>query len=229
MSNPNGTTSSRTIRDFLAVIVMVGAVVALSACDRDPTPIVENVPQGPAMSLQMRNGLPAQGDALTASAASYDIKGPADYKLGANDRMRIIVLGQDKLTGEYVLDGNGMLAFPLVGPLQAGGMTPGQLEKAIAAKLDPDYIRNPSVSVEVLTRRPFFILGEVQKPGSYPHMSEINVLTAVATAGGFTYRARESQFYIKRLDHDGKMVRVPATGETLVRPGDIVQVKERYF
>jgi protein involved in polysaccharide export with SLBB domain len=231
MSNANGTTS-RKIRGFIATIVMVGAVLALSACDRDPTPIVDNGPQSPAMSLQMRDGLPvqgAQGDALAASAASYDNKGPGDYKLGAKDRVRIIVLGQDKLTGEYVLDGNGVLAFPLVGQLQANGMTPGQLEKAIVAKLDPDYIRNPSVSVEVLSRRPFFILGEVQRPGSYPHMSEINVLTAVATAGGFTYRARESQFYIKRLDHDGKMVRVPATGETLVRPGDIVQVKERYF
>jgi len=221
-------TISRAIRSSLAAVAMVGAL-ALSACDRDPTPIVEDVPQGPAMSLQTQHGVPVQGAALAASTASYDAKGPADYKLGANDRMRIIVLGQDKLTGEYVLDGSGMLAFPLVGQLQAGGMTAGQLEKAIAAKLDPDYIRNPSVSVEILTRRPFFILGEVQKPGSYPHMSEVNVLSAVAMAGGFTYRARESQFYIKRIDHDGKMIRVPATAETLVRPGDIVQVKERYF
>ncbi|HYC63228.1 MAG TPA: SLBB domain-containing protein, partial [Reyranellaceae bacterium] len=77
-------------------------------------------------------------------------------------------------------------------------------------------------------RRPFFVLGEVQKPGSYPHQPDINVLTAVATAGGFTYRARQTSFFIKRMK-DGQMVRVPATAETAVRPGDIVQISERYF
>lgn len=200
-------------RKLLTATALVTAL-ALAACDTDTTPIVAELPSESTMYLQ---GSPAA-----------DIRQPSGYRLGPSDRLRIIVAGQEKLTGEYALDGGGNLSFPLVGSLPAGGMTSSQLEKAIAAKLDPDYIRNASVSIEVLTRRPFFVLGEVQKPGSYPHQPEINVLTAVATAGGFTYRARMNDFYIKRMK-DGHFVRVPATAETQVRPGDVVQVRERYF
>jgi len=153
----------------------------------------------------------------------------SDYKLGAGDRMRIIVYGQQNLTGEYVLDGQGMLAFPLIGQVPAMGMTPAQLERAIVAKLHPDYLRNPSVSVEVMTRRPFYIVGEVKNPGSYPYVSGMTVINAIALAGGFTYRARESSFYIKRNDQGGQAGRITATQETPVQPGDVIMVRERYF
>ena len=153
----------------------------------------------------------------------------SDYKLGAGDRMRIIVYGQQNLTGEYVLDGAGVLAFPLIGQVPAQGMTPAQLERAIVAKLHPDYLRNPSVSVEVMTRRPFYIVGEVKNPGSYPYVSGMMVINAIALAGGFTYRARESSFYIKRNDQNGQATRITATQETPVQPGDVIMVRERYF
>lgn len=153
----------------------------------------------------------------------------SDYKLGGGDRMRIIVYGQQNLTGEYVLDGAGVLAFPLIGQVQAMGMTPGQLERAIVARLHPDFLRNPSVSVEVMTRRPFYIVGEVRNPGSYPFVSGMTVLNAIALAGGFTYRARESSFYIKRNDQSGQVGRISATQETPVQPGDVIMVRERYF
>lgn len=153
----------------------------------------------------------------------------SDYKLGAGDRMRIIVYGQENLTGEYVLDGSGVLAFPLIGQVQAKGMTPAQLEQAIVSRLHPDFLRNPSVSVEVMTRRPFYIIGEVKNPGSYPYVSGMLVINAIALAGGFTYRARESSFYIKRNDASGQPGRVSATQETPVQPGDVIMVRERYF
>jgi polysaccharide export outer membrane protein len=153
----------------------------------------------------------------------------SDYRLGAGDRMRIIVYGQEKLTGEYVLDGAGVLAFPLIGQVQANGMTPAQLEQAIVSRLNPDYLRNPSVSVEVMTRRPFYIIGEVKNPGSYPYVSGMMVINAIALAGGFTYRARESSFYIKRSGAAGDATRVTATQETPVQPGDVIMVRERYF
>jgi polysaccharide export outer membrane protein len=143
--------------------------------------------------------------------------------------MRIIVYGQEKLTGEYVLDGAGVLAFPLIGQVQANGMTPAQLEQAIVSRLNPDYLRNPSVSVEVMTRRPFYIIGEVKNPGSYPYVSGMMVINAIALAGGFTYRARESSFYIKRNGSTGEAGRVTATQETPVQPGDVIMVRERYF
>lgn len=152
-----------------------------------------------------------------------------DYRLGANDRVRIIVFGQPTLTGEFTLDGNGQLAFPLIGNVNAQGMTTGQLQQTIASRLDPDYLRNPSVSAEVITRRPFYVIGEVQKPGNYPYVTDMTALQAVAMAGGYTYRARQNSLYLKRLDANGRMVRVAATAETKIRPGDTVEIKERYF
>jgi protein involved in polysaccharide export with SLBB domain len=188
------------------------ALLALGACgDNDPTPIVSD-----KTSLNPTRASTG-GDAA-----------PADYKLGPNDRTRIIVYGQPNLTGEYVLDGNGVLAFPLIGNVPASGMTPTQLQRVIADKLDPDFLVNPSVAVEVATRRPFYVVGEVQRPGSYPYVTDMTVLNAIATAGGQTYRANMGGFYIKRVV-DGKTVRVAATQESRVQPGDTIQVRERFF
>jgi protein involved in polysaccharide export with SLBB domain len=186
------------------------AVFALAACESDPTPIVrESAVKGEGLHLAQANG--------------------GDYRLGANDRVRIIVFGQPTLTGEYTLDGNGVLAFPLIGNVNAQGQTTGQLQQAIASRLDPDFLRNPSVSAEVITRRPFYVIGEVQKPGNYPYVTDMTALQAVAMAGGYTYRARQNNLYLKRLDANGRMVRVAATPETKIRPGDTVEIKERYF
>ncbi|MFI5032763.1 MAG: polysaccharide biosynthesis/export family protein [Reyranellales bacterium] len=199
----------------VAKIVRTGVIaglLALGACgDRDSTPIVQDTSNGQALSFA------PSGSATTA-----------DYKLGPNDRTRIIVFGQPSLTGEFVLDGNGVLAFPLVGNINARGMTPSQLQQTIAQKLDTDWIKNPSVSVEVSTRRPFYVVGEVQKPGSYPYVTDMNVLNAIATAGGETYRANMHEFWIKRK-RDGRIVRVEANQESTLQPGDTVIVRERYF
>ena len=195
----------------------VAALLALGACgDSDTTPIVADQS---ASSGKM---------SLTGTGGGGGDRAGADYRLGPNDRTRIIVYGQPTLTGEYVLDGNGVLAFPLIGNVPASGMTPAELQRAIAAKLDPDYLHNPSVSVEVASRRPFYVVGEVQKPGSYPYVTDMNVLNAIATAGGQTYRANMGRFYIKR-QVDGQVVRVSATQESRLQPGDTVVVRERYF
>ena len=151
------------------------------------------------------------------------------YRLGSGDRVRITVYGQPELTGEYAIDGGGQLSFPLIGILRAGGMTADELEKALVGRLQPDYLKNPSVSVEVLTYRPFYIVGEVRTPGSYPFVTGMTVLNAVALAGGFTYRARESSFYVTRPDSNGGRARLDATADTPIRPGDIITVRERYF
>lgn len=203
---------------------IVASLLALGACgDRDPTPIVPDTSLSSAGDTSMMQ-LASAGGGSPASLRNSS----ADYKLGPNDRTRIIVFGQPTLTGEYALDGNGVLAFPLIGNVKASGMTPAELQRTIAAKLDPDYLRNPSVSVEVSTRRPFYVIGEVQKPGSYPFVTDMNVLTAIATAGGNTFRANMYSFYVKRLQN-GRTVRVAATQETMLQPGDTVEVRERYF
>ena len=198
---------------------------ALAACDTDSTPIVRDTPADGGERLQLA---PTNTPGGGIGRGTPSTAGP-DYKLGANDRVRIIVFGQPTLTNEYVLDGNGILAFPLIGNIPANGVTTSQLQQTIAAKLDPDYLRNPSVSAEVLTRRPFYVIGEVHKPGNYPYVTDLTALNAVAMAGGFTNRARKNDFYIKRLDRDGTMVRVEAKPGTPLRPGDTLEVRERLF
>ena len=195
------------------------AAFALAACESDPTPIVPG--DGDNLSLAPTGGPGGN----RGGGSSRD----PDYRLGPNDRVRIIVFGQPTLTGEFTLDGNGVLAFPLIGNVNASGQTPSQLQQAIASRLDPDFLRNPSVSAEVITRRPFYVIGEVQKPGNYPYVTDMTALNAVAMAGGYTYRARQNDLYIKRLDSNGRMVRIAAKPETKVRPGDTVEIKERYF
>jgi len=212
-----------SIRQLLVIWASLTALAMSGCADSDPTPVVDLRTAGSA-SLQL-------GAAPNVDVRGLTSLGPGDaaYRLGSNDRLRITVYGQDKLTGEYLLGGDGSLAFPLVGQVPANGMTPKELETALASKLEPEYLTGASVSVEVLTRRPFYVLGEVQKPGSYPHSSKLNVLNAVATAGGYTFRARTSSFYIKRADDQGKLYRIRATAETPVMPGDVVEVLERYF
>jgi len=207
MSKSNAILASR-----LCVAACVFGLVA--ACESDPTPIV-------ADTTNLTSAGPRTGGGTVGNSS--------DYRLGPNDRTRITVFGQPNLTGEFTLDGNGTVAYPLIGNINANGMTPRELQQAIAGKLDPEYLRNPSVSVEVLTRRPFYVLGEVQKPGNYPYVTDITALNAVAMAGGYTYRARTTQFYIKRLDTSGRMVKVPARPDTIIRPGDTLEVAERYF
>jgi polysaccharide export outer membrane protein len=188
------------------------AMFALAACDSDPTPIVPMAAAGGAGS--------GAGEAGT---------GRDSNKLGPNDRLRITVFGQPTLTGEYTLDGNGVLAFPLIGNVPANGSTTTELQQKIAAKLQPEYLVNPNVSAEVVNRRPFYVVGEVQKPGNYPYVSDITAMNAIAMAGGFTRRARKNDFYIRRLDKDGKMVRIEANSGTVLQAGDTLEVRERMF
>ena len=117
----------------------------------------------------------------------------------------------------------------MIGNVPANGSTTIQLQQAIAAKLQPDYLVNPNVSAEVITRRPFYVIGEVQKPGNYPYVTDITAVNAIAMAGGFTRRARKNDFYIRRLDKDGKVVRIEANVGTVLQAGDTLEVRERLF
>jgi polysaccharide export outer membrane protein len=216
---------TRMIRNTSKLLVALVALAAGACSDPDVTPIVDDgstVP-GAQQSLAFQTAGARGGRQIGQEADA------SDYALGSNDRLRITVFGEERLTGEYVLDGGGSLAFPLIGQVDANGLTVKQLESAIGGKLSPTYVSNPSVSIEVLTRRPVYVVGEVQKPGTYPHSAKMNVLTAIATAGGYTPRGRQDAFYLKRTDKDGRIYRIRATQETLVRPGDVIEVRERYL
>lgn len=150
------------------------------------------------------------------------------YILDAGDKLKITVFNEPELSGEFEIDGSGILAFPLIGSIKAGGIDPRSLEKIIAEKLDGEYIINPRVNIEVLNFRPFFILGEVKTPGSYPYVNGLNVMNAVALAGGYTPRAYKKKVLITRGQGKDRK-EFHASEEELVLPGDSIKVEERLF
>jgi len=150
------------------------------------------------------------------------------YTLGAGDQVRVIVFGQEDLSGDFELDGSGRISLPLILEVQAGGLTLPQLEASITGKLKPVFLKNPRVSVAVLNYRPFYILGEVRRPGSYPYVHGMTVINAIALAGGYTYRAKVNEVKIKR-SLGTKSKQLPANHETIVLPGDVIEVPERFW
>ena len=148
-------------------------------------------------------------------------------RLAPGDKLRVTVFGEDKITGEYQIDNAGAISLPLAGTIQAAGLTKPEFEQSITEKLKSN-IRNPKVTVEVTSYRPFYVLGEVQKPGEYQFRSGLNVLSAIAVAGGATYRASTSTVVIQRAGTT-ELKEFPQSPTVLVMPGDVVRVPERYF
>ena len=150
------------------------------------------------------------------------------YRLDSGDQVRVIVFGQEELSGEYTVNDSGTISVPLIGTVDARDRTSAELEQEIADLLSAGLLVNPSVAVEVQAFRPFFILGEVNDPGQYPYVSGMSVLTAVAIGGGFTFRADEETMTITRTTGDS-VAEGQASRDTLVQPGDVVYVYERFF
>ena len=150
------------------------------------------------------------------------------YRLDLATGIRIVVFGQDTLSNNYIVDAEGRIAFPLIGTVKARGSTASQLAGTIRTELAHGFIREPNVSVEVETHRPFFVMGEVTYPGQYPYVPDMTVEKAVAIAGGFTPRGfKDSAIVTRKID--GVPVRLTMPIRTPVRPGDIITVKERWF
>lgn len=174
--------------------------------------------------------------ATSAIAAEASVKPQANaaksiessYTLGSGDKLRVIVFGEEDLSGEFVVDDAGFARLPLIGQIPAAGRTVRQLEDDIAAKLGTQYLKSPRISIEVVGYRPFYIIGEVNKPGEYPFVAGMSVMNAVAVAGGYTYRANDSSVYIKRKGASDEE-KFPADDTTKILPGDIVNVVERWF
>ena len=158
------------------------------------------------------------------------VMGPEEmgYMLDSGDRLRVVVFGQEGLSASYAVDTGGSITMPLIGSVPARGRTPSEVQQAVAAKLRQGYVREPHVAVEVETYRPFFILGEVTLPGQYPYVANMTVETAVAIAGGYTPRAQKYRVEISRQVGGLTEKRVVSPNYP-VRPGDTVQIAERWF
>ena len=163
---------------------------------------------------------------LTARVApADDTKG---YALGAGDKVRITVYNEPDLSGEFEVNGQGVLSVPLIGQVPVIGKTTVEVQALLTQRYGKDYLVNPSVTVEVMNYRPFFILGEVNHPGSYPYQNGMTVINAVALAGGYTARANHDRIKVKHSSDkssEGQEVKE----DTTVLPGDVIEVAERFF
>ena len=168
--------------------------------------------------------------APSVSAQSVIGSTPPLYKLGTGDKVRITVFGEQSLNGEYPVGPDGTIALPLIGNVPARGLSASELQTSIVTKLSPAYILDPRVSIDVVNFRPFYILGEVSRPGFYPYADSLSVAQAVAIAGGYSYRANTKKVFVR---HAGESVEqeysLKGGKQIWVIPGDTIRVAERFF
>ena len=167
---------------------------------------------------------------ITAACHSGDLPAASTaataYRLGPGDKLHIQTFGEDQLTGDYTIDGEGRIAFPLVGTVKAAGRTADEFHADLVAALTQQALRNPRVTVEIIAYRPVYILGEVTRPGEFPYSSDLSVFALVAKAGGFTYRANQKRVFIRHAGETGE-VAYKLDAATPVRPGDTVRIVDR--
>lgn len=200
------------------------------------THVVRTTTNGPVMLLPRHLIRPFLAVVLALAVAGCESRRPTlvaplvleqdEYKLDAGDKLRITVFEQDTLSGIYEVGATGGIAFPLIGDLRIRGRSVAEVEAIITTRLASSYVRNPSVSAEVVGYRPIFVLGEVTSAGSYPYVPGMTAEMAVATAGGFTPRANQRIVRLTRRVHDRLYEdRVPSFNP--IEPGDTIYVFER--
>lgn len=200
-------TFSKILSRCTAALLVVLAL-AVSACE----------PQAPTSTATIQQ--PSQG--------TQNLR-LGDYRVAPGDRLRVVVLSDAELSGEYEVDSVGMIAPRMAGRVAVLGMSTAEIETMLADRYrSGGYLRTPRLSVDLVSRRPFYILGEVSRPGSFPYVSGINVVQAVAIAGGYTRRAAKTRVTIQRFNATlGQEETV--NEDTPVGPGDVIRVPERWF
>ncbi len=224
------------IGNFGNLLVLATSALALSGCLG--TSWERNPPQaGPEGTGVLTTGsitpLPAKN--ATGTVPPFGATGVRNayefaqgYRVGAGDKLAIRVMGQPDLTGVFVVDPDGNISMPLINTVSVAGLSLRQVEERITTLLRNGYLRNPSVSVQPLELRPFYILGEVRQAGRYNYQPGMTVANAIAMARGFTERAATGEVLLTRRTAEGtRTYKVPVT--TQLYPGDIVYVKERWF
>ena len=152
----------------------------------------------------------------------------ATYKLDAGDKIKISIFNQPDLSGEFQLDGEGRIFLPLIGRVKASGLTAAELEKVLVDRFKPDYLVNPRIFIQVGIYKPYYLMGEVQARDAFPYVAGMTYLTAIANAGGYTYRAKKDYVYVIRAD-DPEQKEIKLSVEEKVQPGDIIRIAERLF
>ena len=174
------------------------------------------------------SGWPSLVLLLWLAAAALAQPTDSDYRLGPGDKITIKVFGEEDLSMDVRLNDTGRLNYPFLGELVVQGLTVAELEQVITRGLRGSYLRDPTVTVLIGEYRPFFVNGEVQKPGGFPYQPKLTVEQAIALGGGFTSRGSHSRIDIIRAsDPQHKAMHVELTDP--VFPGDIITVKQSIF
>jgi len=157
---------------------------------------------------------------------------PTGFLLGPEDELEITVWGNKDLTRVTAVRPDGLISMPLIGDVQAAGLTADALAQRISDRLKQYIASTPAVSVSVkeLNSYTVYVLGEVQKPGKFQLKSYITVLQAISMAGGFTEWAKKNRLQVVRAsqngDHKRQEVHIPLRYDDLVsgrgEPGNIV-------
>ncbi|NKB20484.1 MAG: hypothetical protein GKS01_08295 [Alphaproteobacteria bacterium] len=230
-------------RNFKAVLIsktnlvshlLVVSVVATGCETANPPPAKDSSSLAVATSQSKMaegttNTAPKSSSVSTLKTSSKKKLGSlAAYRLGPGDRLKVTVFDHPRNSGEFEVDSLGSIAFPFLGRIEARGKTVAGFQEIVRTQLDQKFIVNPRVSVEVLNYRPFYIYGEVNRAGSYPYVIGLTVRRAVAIAGGFTRRARQSPVSLVRESVDG-VTTLEKRLDQPVLPGDIVEIQRRLF
>lgn len=168
--------------------------------------------------------------------ASADIEGmnakgeeTSFFRLGPGDKVRVTVFGADRLSGVFDVELSGSLAMPLIGIIPADKKTLDEVKDEIVAQLkEQKLMDDPNVSVAMVSARPFYVFGEVGHSGSFPYLGGTNIVSAIATAGGFSYRAEENYVFLRRAGEFHE-IKIPLPSVVPVNPGDIVRVASRIY
>lgn len=152
----------------------------------------------------------------------------AEYILGSGDHIKITVYNEPDLQVSTKIDKSGFISFPFLNDIQAIGLTTDKIEKIIHQSLLGDYLINPQVAVSIVAYRPFFIHGQVKRPGGYPYQDDLTLDKAIALAGGLTNRASRSDWKITRIV-DGNTVSLNGNVATTVEPDDLIEIEQSFF
>lgn len=151
-----------------------------------------------------------------------------DYRLGSGDKIRITVFNEPTLSGEFSVTADGLLSLPLIGDVKVAGKSAGEVSATIQGMLGNGYLKDPKIGLEIVTYRPFFVLGEVKTPGQFPYATGMTALNAIALAQGFSPRAQKTVVYIRRAGSADEIA-YKLTPDLRVLPGDTIRIGERYF
>ena len=148
--------------------------------------------------------------------------------LHPGDKIKVSVYGEDNLNGLYDVDSAGNVSIPLAGTIRAAGLSKRDLQQTIMRRYKSDYLQDPKVTVDIVASRPFYVMGEAERPGEFPYRPGLNVMGAIATAGGMTYRASRNHVFIQHVGNE-YWTQYPLEPSIAVAPGDVIRLPERYF